>query len=198
MKSLIPSIKLFLIYALMKYLYCILFLTLISCKQEPKNISPKTYLNAEQQQQFKLKIIRYIDRLPKYATETNKFESRFDEEYLKKASDCELLFYFKNTDNSIYFAISKIAPSMKIKKTATVGKIKLDAKNDITSYEEVFRTWKMEPKELEEKTEMLFRKLINDEDLTAYYTKNSNPEFYIEFPDDNTFYDTISRNWKTK
>ena len=182
----------------MKYLYCILFLTLISCIEEPKNILPKTYLNVNQQEQFKLKIIRYIERLPKYATENNKFESKFDEEYLKMASNSELLFYFKNNGNIIYFAITKIAPSIKIKKTATVGKVKFDAKKAIISYEEVFRTWKMVPKELEEKTEMLYRKLINNEDLTSYYTKNSNPEFYIEFPDEHTFYDTINRTWKIK
>ena len=182
----------------MKYLFCILLFTLVGCKKEPKKILPKDALSSEQQEEFKLKIVRYIERLPKYANETNKFESRFDAEYQKMAADCDLLFYFKDNDNSIYFAISKIAPSIKLKKTATVGKLKFDKKNTIVSYEEVFRTWKMEPIELEEKTELLFRKLIDKEDLSDFYTRNSKPEFYIEFPDEKTFYDTIRRKWSTK
>jgi len=183
---------------IMRYIYCILLFTMISCKEEPKNIVPKTYLNLTQQEDFKLKIIRYVERLPKYATDANKFESKFDEEYRKMASNCDLLFYFKDKDSTVYFAISKIAPSIKLKKTVTAGKLKFNTKNEITSYQEVFRTWKMEPKELEEKTEVLFRKLIDNKDLTSYYTINSNPEFYIEFPDEQTFYDTINRKWKTK
>lgn len=182
----------------MKYLFCILLFTLVSCKEKPKNILPKYSLNSEQQEEFKLKIVRYIERLPKYANEINKFESRFDAEYQKMATDCDLLFYFKDTDTTIYFAISKIAPSIKLKKTATVGKLKFDKKNTIVAYEEVFRTWKMEPIELKEKTELLFRKLIDKEDLSDFYTKTSKPEFYIEFPDESNYYDTVNRKWKLK
>jgi hypothetical protein len=171
---------------------------LISCKQDPKNILPKTYLTPNQQEDFKFKVVRYIDRLPKYATNSNKFDSIFDQEYKKMAVNSELLFYFKDELNTIYFAISKIAPSIKLKKTATVGRIKYNSNDSIVFYEEVLRTWKMEPKELQQKTEMLFRKLIESEDLSPYYTKNSNPEFYIEFPDETTYYDTITRKWKSK
>ena len=182
----------------MKYFYLLFLLAFVGCDNSPKNIFPKQHLNLEAQEQFKLKIVRYIQRLPRYATDKNKFESKFDEEYARMAKNCELLFYFKDKQNNIYFAISKIAPSIKLKKTATVGKLKYDEKDSLVFYQEVFRTWKMEPKELKEKTEMLFRELIDNKDLTSYYTKNSNPEFYIEFPDENTFYDTINRRWETK
>jgi hypothetical protein len=106
------------------------------------------------------------------------------------------MHYCFDEDNYIYFAVSKIAPSIKLKKTTTVGKLKFDKNDSIVFYQEAFRTWKMEPKELEEKTKLLFYKYLNNEDLSDYYTVNSNPEFYIEFPDEMTKFDTISRTWK--
>ena len=56
----------------------------------------------------------------------------------------------------------------------------------------------MEEKELKEKTNLLFEKYVNEEDLTPYYTKNSGNDFYIEFPDDNNIYNVEKRQWVTK
>jgi hypothetical protein len=176
----------------------LVYLLVLSCKEEAKVIEPNQYLTQQEQEQFKFSVIRYIQRLPKYATNENKFEARFDDDYKRMMADCDLLFYYKDHQNNIYFAISKIAPSVTLKKTATLGKVTFDAKQHIVFYEEVCRTWKMEPKELQEKTKLLFTKYIQNEDLSEYYTENSNPEFYIEFPDQNTYYDTIRRDWSTK
>lgn len=182
----------------MKYFCLFLFILLLSCKQEQVNCNPDFYLSKKEQDSFKYKIVRYIQRLPKYATEENKFDAQFNDYYKNSLKECNLLFYYKDKKNNIFFAISKIAPSIKLKQTATVGKLKLEANGEIPYYEEVFRTWKMEPKELVAKTKMLFTKLINNEDLSDFYTKNSNPEFYIEFPDDMNYYDSESREWKIK
>lgn len=184
---------------MMRHFFSILVLVLVlSCKEEVKVIDPNHYLTQQEQEQFQYSIIRYVERLPKEATNENKFEARFDADYKQMMPDCELLFYYKDNQNNIYFAISKIAPSVKLKKTATLGKVSFDVNKNIVLYEEVCRTWKMEPKELKQKTALLFNQYIRNEDLSAYYTENSNPEFYIEFPDQNTYYDTISRNWVTK
>jgi hypothetical protein len=56
----------------------------------------------------------------------------------------------------------------------------------------------MEIPELKEKTKILFDKIVNDKDVSNYYTKNSDPEFWIEFPDDQTTYNTKLREWQTK
>ncbi len=182
----------------MKYFYLLFLLAMVGCNKETKNILPKQHLTTNEQELFKYKIVRYIERLAKYATDENKFESKFDEEYKQMAKNCNLIFYYKDNENNIYFAISKIAPSVKLKKTATVGKLKYNEKDSIILYEEVFRTWKMEPNELTKKTHLLFSKLINNMDLSSYYTKNSKPDFYIEFPDETTYYDTVNRKWKIK
>jgi hypothetical protein len=181
----------------MKYSFFIVIFLLIACKKEPKNSTPEHYLTAKEVDSFKFKISRYIQRLPKLATAETKFDKKFDQEYRTSSKESDLLFYYKDEQNTIYFAIAKIAPSVKLKKTATVGKLKLNENDSILFYKEEFRTWKMEPKELKEKTQMLFTKFINKEDLSEYFTVNSNPEYYIEFPDEMTTFDTISRSWKT-
>jgi hypothetical protein len=182
----------------MKYISLIIFIIITSCNEEQKNCNPDTYLTKKEQLSFNYKIIRYIQRLPKYATEANKFHVQFDTEYKKSLNDCSLLFYYKDKEKNIYFAIAKIAPSIKLKQTATVGKLKLDSNGIITYYEEAFRTWKMEIPELKTKSKLLFDKYIDGEDLSKFYTKNSKGEFYIEFPDDFNYYDIKLRKWETK
>jgi len=167
-----------------------------SCK---KNIDPSGQLSAIEQENFKYAISRYINKVPEKVTVDRRFEATKDTYYRDMAKKNDLLFYYKDEPtHTVYFAIAKIAPSIKLKKNATVGKVKYNEKGEIVEYEEEFRTWKMEEEELIEKTNILFNKYIRNEDLTPYYTKNSNPDLFIEFPDDYTFYDKESRLWKTK
>ena len=184
----------------MKFIYSLFIVVLFySCQKEPQKILPSDYLNENQIEAFKYEIIRYSDKLAKKATHETKFDAQFDSIYQAKAKSAELYHYYEDKKtNEISFAITRIAPSLKVKRVATIGKLTKDASGKITSYEEELRTWKMEIPELKTKTKLLFEKYINGEDLTPYYTKNSNSEFYIEFPDDQTFYDKKTRNWQSK
>lgn len=182
-----------------KILLILLIFSQISCEKKTLNIDPKDYLTSQQQSDFNYSIVRYIDDIARNATHVSKFDTIHNAEYLNRSKKLSLLFYYNDTLNKkVYFAVSKIAPSLKLKKVATVGHLVYDKNSNIKHYEENFRTWKMEPNELKEKTKLLFIKYINGEDLTEYYTANSNPDFYIEFPDEFTSFDTISRTWKTK
>lgn len=179
--------------------FLFLLLCFVSCKNEPVVIETNAYLNAEQQENFKNAIIRYADRLPKRATHETKFDTVFDAEYKRQAASSEVLFYhIDSTSNTHYFALAKMAPSMIEKKVAVVGKLQYDKNGAISDYEESFRTWKMEVPELKTKTAEMFTKFVNGEDISPYYTANSNGAFYIEFPDDRTYYDKKKRMWQTK
>lgn len=184
----------------MKFIYSLFILVLFySCQKEPQKILASDYLNEEQVESFKYEIIRYSDKLAKKATHETKFDTKFDSIYQLKAKSADLYHYYVDEkSNEIYFAIARIAPSLKEKKVVTIGKLTKDADGKIVSYEEAFRTWKMEIQELKTKTQLLFEKYINGADLTPYYTKNSNGEFYIEFPDDNNYYDKNARRWQSK
>lgn len=185
--------------SLIKALLFCQFILFISCKKEPLNLDPNQHLSLEEQEAFKYNIIRYYDKRPKKVTQEDKFNKENDSVYKVKAKRSDLLFiYFDKKTQEYYFAVTRIAPSIGLKKVATVGKLKKDSNDSIIYYEENFRTWKMEMGELKEKTSYLMEKYINGEDVSPYLTKNSSPEFWIEFPDDNSYYCTESRQWKTK
>jgi|SRR5690554_5786990 len=184
----------------MKY-YIFLLIGIVSCAcgQQAVSITPSDYLDQKEQNEFKYSIIRYIDRLPKKATEQTKFDGEFDQEYQNRADHAELLYYYldKKTGET-YFAISKIAPSLTLKKVVTAGKLKKDANGTIIDYEEEFRTWKIDQAELKIVSEMLFNKYITGGDLSPFYTRNANGKFIIEFPDENVSYNKEKRVWISK
>lgn len=181
------------------YLFLIFIFLLFSCAKEKINSNPNQYLTKVQQEDFKLSIVRYYEKLPtKKDNHETKFDITHNSYYAMKAQSSDLLNFYIDADSTYYFAIAKIAPSLKVKKVATIGKLKKNKSGEITYYEEAIRTWKMEEKELKEKTNLLFEKYVNNEDLAPYYTKNSQPEFWIEFPDDNNVYNIEKRQWVTK
>ena len=184
----------------MKFIYVLFFVALFySCKKEPKKILPSDYLNEKQIEAFKYDIIRYSDKLVKNATHETKFEAQFDSIYRLKAKSADLYHYYIDKNlNEIYFAIARIAPSLKVKRVVTAGKLTKDKDGNITFYEEAFRTWKMEIPELKSKTKLLFENYIEGNDLGKFYTKNSNGEFFIEFPDDINYYNSELRKWEVK
>ncbi|MCL6259167.1 hypothetical protein M3O96_08715 [Aquiflexum sp. TKW24L] len=167
---------------------------LSSCNQKDP-YHPDRNLSKSEQQQILLTTVRYLGHLPKNATHATKFDSSFDEYYSKLALDFSLEGYFEK-DGYEYFLASRIAPSLIVKKVATGVKMQRDADGNITYYEEVFRTWKFEIPEMQEKGLMLFDKMVNGEDLSPYFPQNSGKEEYIEFPDAKVSYDVQNRIWK--
>jgi len=190
------SLGFIIILFMKKYIVLLVSIVAISCQKEIKS-NPNYQLNSEENTEFKKKIVRYFEGLPKKANQVSKWDTIHNDYYNHKANQAELYHYYKSDDGFIYFAIAKIAPSLKLKKVATIGKLKLE-KDSVVYYEEICRTWKMEIPELKSKTKVLFDKIANERSVTEYYTENSQPEFWIEFPDKMNYYDTKERSWKTK
>lgn len=162
-----------------------------------KNYVASRYLSATEQRQFIQNIIFYIGDLPQTANHRSKFDQKYNDHYSKQLERFRLDKYFEANDGYIYFEVSRLAPSFKIKRVATGGRLKYDSKNTIIEYEELYRTWKMSENDLELKTAILFQKMINGEDLSPYYTANSSEE-YIEFPDDMVTFNKDLRCWVSK
>ena len=120
-----------------KIIYIITIFIFISCNKEI-NSNPNQ-LTKEEILTFKNKIVRYFEGLPNNATHSTKWDTIHNNYYAKKAESSNLLHYYKNEDGYIYFAVAKIAPSLKLKKVATIGKLKLE-KDSIIYYEEIART----------------------------------------------------------
>jgi hypothetical protein len=152
-------------------------------------------LSQEEAIQFKTKLIRFIARKPEKASLKTKFDSYFDSYYTEQVRLNDLTHYFKTKQGKIFFIFTRIAPSITLKKVATGGYVVFNEKGDIESIEEVFRTWKKIPEELESTSEFLFEKMVNEEDLSPYYTENSNGKEIIEFPSSEVKYDKKQRTW---
>src|SRR5688572_2007480 len=139
---------------------------------------------------------RYIAKARENITVVQRFSADYDDHYRKKMSEARLEQFYKE-DDEIFFMISQPAPSLTIKRHATGGKLRLDDKGELKDYEEIFRTWKMDPDTLKVRSYFLFEKMVNNEPLEPYYSSKKGDQF-IEFPDDLTFYDKSSRSWKTR
>jgi hypothetical protein len=179
-----------------KIILLLLLITITTSCNKEINSNPNQ-LTKEEVLTFKNKIVRYYEGLPNNATINSKWDTIYNNYYSEKAENSDLLHYYKNEDGYIYFAVAKIAPSLKMKKVATIGKLKFE-KDSIVYYEEIARTWKMEIPELKEKTKILFDEIANNKNISKYFTKNSQPKFWVEFPDDNNTYDIKKRVWITK
>lgn len=182
----------------MKYilLICFAFL-LVNCntkEKEPLVIASENYLNETEIDSFKSKIIHFVGRLPRRGDHTNKFENRFDAHYKELVALHDLKYYYTDSDTT-YFLLTRIAPSIYLKKVAIAGKIVVNDNNEISYFEETFRTFKMEEPILMEKSETMFTDLINKKDLSQYEFVNTIPEEYIEFPDEFASYDSDIRQW---
>lgn len=173
-----------------------MLLTAFACQTSAPNYEASQHLDTAAQSAFIGQIIRYLGKLPGKGNEANKFDAQFDEHYAKEAGAYRLDFYHQDKATGDIFAmVSRIAPSMYERRTGTGIKMSKSPGGDITAYEEVFRTWKMAPADLAERGQMLFAKMAQGEDLSSYYTKNAGNTDYIEFPDENTRYDTERRLW---
>jgi hypothetical protein len=166
------------------------------CKPGPE-FNPAEQLTSEQKEAVLAKIIRYVVRPPETASGEERFSSKYDEYYSQKLTDTRLHQYFEK-NGEVYFLVSKPATDLKLKWHALGGKFKINGVGEVVEYEEIFRTWKMTPDALKPRSYFLFEKMIKEEPLEPYYTKNSNGVDLIELPDDRTYFDKAIGEWKHK
>lgn len=179
-------------------LFPFLFLACIawSCRFE-KDYRTSSHLTAQEQEAVMQQIIRYVARSPEGTAPEQRTESRFDDHYAEQRRLHRLDAYYVDGATH-YFLVSRVAPSLTEKRVAIGGRLERNKTGEITYYEEVFRTWKMEPDTLSRRSQFLFDRMVREEDLTGYYSSKTGNTDYIEFPDDRTFFDTRQRIWRTR
>jgi hypothetical protein len=159
--------------------------------------TPASHLSIERQGLLMSRIIRYMARTPDGVTEEDRMLREHDEHYNEQKS-LHRLDGLYTSDNTHYFLVSRIAPSLVEKRVAIGGKLTVDENFQISYYEEVFRTWKMVPDTLAKRSLFLFDKMVRGEDLLPYCSSNSGNTDYIEFPDERTYFDSERRIWRSR
>jgi len=170
----------------------------MSACQSNTQYQPDTYMSSAEQDSLLWKIIRYAAKPPKRVSHENKFLARYDAYYQEQMKIFRLeKLYFDEQQQGYYFLVSRIAPSLKVKRVATGGFFKLQADGSFEVYEEIFRTFKMEEPELEKKSMVLFKEMLKKGNADAYRADRIEEE-YVEFPDATNYYDKPSRRWLQK
>jgi hypothetical protein len=163
---------------------------------QPTQINQIDQLSEDDVFSFKSSIIRFVGRKPEDASHENKFNAYFDGHYLEQTQTHTLRYYAKE-EGKEYFVLTRIAPSVQLKYVAIGGFVVFDENNEVKEIEEVFRTWKKIPEELDSINNILFQKMVNGDDLSPYYTKSMGQDAYIEFPNDEVWYDKKSNTWES-
>ena len=161
-----------------------------------KDYNPDTHLSILEKDKVMTAVIRYLAKPPE-GYEKERFDKKHDAYYLEVAGRHKIVNYYIDSKGVNYFLISRPAPSLVEKRVATGGKVKFDKDWNLIEYEEVFRTWKMKEDELNKKGLLVFDLMVNSQPLEPYQMPTSKEE-YIEFPDERTYYDKVSRSWKVR
>jgi len=161
---------------------------------QPDTVKDQPLSPAEQENYIK-RMIRYTARMPDKANLENRLDDQWQAHYDEQAALHRMDRYYRDPrSGKAFFLVSRIAPSLKVKRVAIGIEAGFD-RDSLTYYREVFRTWKMEEPELTEKGDFLFDRMVKAQDLSPYYPENSGKEEFIEFPDAHTHFDTLSRSW---
>lgn len=158
---------------------------------------PESHLQVPQQEILMNRVIRYMSRSPEGVAPEDRLNPEHDEHYAEQMSAHRLDALYED-DGTYYFLVSRLAPSLTEKRVAIGGKVTVDGNMQVQYYEEIFRTWKLEPDTLSRRGMFLFDRMVRGEDLTRFYASRSGSAEYIEFPDDRTYFDTEQRIWRSK
>lgn len=175
-------------------LFGLALLVIASCDTKPK-YKPNSVLNAEQQQELLYKMMPFIAKMPRGADRHTRFESRFAEHYRKQSVTYKFQKLYTNpADSFLYFLVDRDAPSLHKKRVAIMGKL-LYKDGKISAYREFFHTYKMKEDKLLEKCDILWEHWIKNGNVNQYLPFNTEEE-WVEFPDQQNYYDTIQQRWR--
>jgi hypothetical protein len=180
-----------------KFIFIISIAVLASCSTSADKYNPDKNLSPQELDANLWSMIRYLGRSPEGITPPERFYPAYDSHYKEQKKFIRIDAWYKKNDTH-YFLVSRIAPSVVEKRVATGGKVVFDDKGGIQEYEELFRTWKLVPDTLKKRSLFLFDKMVQGENLKPFETRYSNGIEYIEFPDDRTYFDKVERTWKVK
>jgi hypothetical protein len=167
-----------------------------ACKS-PGGIDPNDYMTMERQRAVINKLIRYAAKLAPTADHETKFDPQFDPYYNAEAQSYAFMYLHEedNVDGGYWFLISRPARSTKPMYEGIGGRLELNKADSLITYDEVFRTWKMQYSDLQSRGKYLFEQMRTGQDLSPFYSRMAGDK-YIEFPDDRFKYDIKERRWK--
>lgn len=182
-----------------RILLSFVFLSVFACQNHEKIKTSNYSLDFEN---LMLQIVPFVAKLHDSISEENRLNkgnNAFIESHIIERKYQWLNFYI-DSSKTYYFQISRLEPSIKNDKfSAICGSFNmLDEKTiDKNTFKEIYWTWKMREKELDKKSEILFKDCIHKKSLEKYKYPKAN-EDWIEFPSDKVIYNEKTQSWMAK
>ncbi len=166
---------------------------LLSCSGKKSN-DPFDYMDRTRQNEVIGKLVRYAVKSAPASSRATMFNPEFNEYYDRASRELNIMYLNEDGKGGYYFLISRPARSISPMFEGVGGMLKLNKKDSLIEYNEVFRTWKMEDKDLRSRGKFLFEQMVKGKDLSPFYAKLAGDK-YIEFPDDHFHFDKNERKW---
>lgn len=182
---------------MVRFILSILVFAMLACTNQAEKYNPSKNLSAKELDANLWSMIRYLGRSPDGLTPPERFYPGYDSHYVAQMKLFLVEAWYSRNDVN-YFMVSRRAPSLVDKRVATGGRVIFDDQGGIKEYEEIFRTWKMVPDTLRKRSMLLFDRMVKGEPMKPFQTKYSSGAEFIEFPDEQTYFDKGERAWKVK
>jgi hypothetical protein len=174
------------------YITGLSFIFLIGCAKQQ---NPQKALSGDDYSKIHNFMLRYAFDAPKNTSSEDRFDAQHDSYYQKFSKHFEWSKYADASDGWIYFEWRRRAPSFGDKWVATGGRLKLEG-GRVVSYQEIFRTWKMDISLLNERSALLFEQMIKGESLERFWSENAKSIDFIEFPNALTHFNLATQRWE--
>ncbi len=173
------------------FIFCSIGILLISCSKKDK-YAINTYYNSEQQNDRLAEVITYIYSAPTFTKMEDRFEDKHKSYYRSLTSKFEVVKYFISTDSIHYYYVIRPS-SIASERRAVGGHFKIGKNLKLVNFKEEFVTRVMTEEDLKHKSSFLF-----DEMVKGNLKKFIAMKHYIQWPNEVSYYDSISYEWKIK
>jgi hypothetical protein len=168
-----------------------LFALAVSCS--PKNkYDINAYYTLKDQDAILTSIISYVFSAPLYTKMEDRFRPPHRAYYSSLTSKFKIVNYYIAKDSTHFFYVIRPS-SIASERRAVGGHYKMDKNFNLTNFKEEFVTTVKPEKELIEKCAFLF-----DEMVKGNIEKYTPLKSYVQWPNDASYYDTVSYEWKLK
>jgi hypothetical protein len=163
----------------------------ISCTSKDK-YDPSVYYNLQEQDAILTSITNFIFDAPPYTAMKDRFKPAHRAFYSTKTRFFSIEKLFKTNDGRVYFYVTRPAPHPKDNR-GVGGYFRLTQDFTFSEFRELFVTPILPAEEVKGRCSFLFEEMING-NLKKYEKMST----YIQWPNDASYYDTSTYEWKLK
>lgn len=173
------------------YSYLILALGLSSCSDK---YDPSAYFNSQQRDTLLADMITFIYVRPSGAAWDTRFNAEFRKFYVRSLPKFRFEKLYRDEVGNYYYFIIRPARSVEGTMRGVGGKFRMDSKNHIVRFEEIFVTPVGDLAELRKKGTELFEHMVRTGNIEHYMLNDA----YLEWPNAWSYYDTLRHEWLVK